>query len=246
MNNNIKKYLIYIRYSLPVLSLLAILGMLFVPSYRFIFSGKAGERVSAANLLLNSWDKVRDALFGNLEQTNATITFSKIIFALIIVFVILFLLSIAISIWSAIIAFRCFLSDNEESAEYDRRIFCVFIPNRIALTALTSIGGVIALFPYLMPWLYGILSENISFVLEAPDALTVGGALILTVIVLSFVCARFERAFDADIFEKTKKNEPVGENSVSDDNDKGVETNIDRESRAHIRSLFDKDGDDKK
>jgi hypothetical protein len=97
-----------------------------------------------------------------------------------------------------------------------------------------------------MPWLYGILSENISFVLEAPDALTVGGALILTVVVLSFVCARFERAFDADIFEKTKKNESVGENSVSDDNDKNVETNIDRESRAHIRSLFDKGGDDKK
>ena len=138
------------------------------------------------------------------------------------------------------------MSENEESAEYDRRFFCVFIPNRIALTALTSIGGSIALFPYLMPWLYGILSENISFVLEAPDALTVGGALILTVVVLSFVCARFERAFDADIFEKTKKNEPVGENSVSDDNDKDVETNIDRESRARIRHLFDKDGDDKK
>ena len=175
MNNNIKKYLIYIRYSLPAVSLLAILGMLFVPSYRFIFSGKAGERVSAAELLINSWDRVREALFGNLEQTNATITFSRIVFALIIAFAVIFIISFAVSVWSAIVAFRCFLSNNEESAENDRRIFCVFIPNRIVLTALTSVGGAIALFPYLMPWLYSILSENISFVLEAPDALTVGG-----------------------------------------------------------------------
>lgn len=146
MKGNTKKYLIYIRYSLPIFALLITTVMLFVPSYRFIFSGKLGERMSVATLISNSWEQARGILFGTAEHTDAAMIFSKILFTLIILSVLLLLFSICVSIWSAIVAFRCFLDDDEEDAEKFRRIFTVFVPNRIVLCILSSIGLVIAIF----------------------------------------------------------------------------------------------------
>ena len=57
INENAKKYLIYIRYLLPIIALIIIFSMLFVPSYRFIFSGKAApsykEAKNVIELILN-------------------------------------------------------------------------------------------------------------------------------------------------------------------------------------------------
>lgn len=244
MKSNFKKILIYIRYLLPIPTLLAIFGMLFVPAYRFAYSGTTTDRVSTWDLLLSNWESTRTVLFGTAEATADKMFFSWVVFPTIIIFAILFLLSLAVSVWSAVIAFICFLSNNEESAERDRKFFCVFIPNRIVLTLLTSIGGAVSLLPHLLAHLNTVYSIKTTLVLEAPDALIIGGTLILCVIVLSIVCARFERAFDADIFKKEK---PADESSddISDDDD-DIKENIDYEANARIRSLFDKSKEDKK
>ena len=245
MNSNVKKYLIYLRYSLPVFALLVIFVMLFIPTYRFIFSGKAGELISGSTLIANSWEQSRNVLFGAAEQVDLDVTFSKILFTLIIVFSILFLLSLAISIWAAIVAFRCFLSNDEEGAENSRRIFCVFVPNRIVLTVLSSLGAVIVCLPYLMKPLYAyIYSESVSLVLEAPDALIVGGVLLLCTVVLSIVCAPMERAFGADIFPKNKKSDDFFDDNDDEENDQGSnDEDIDCEAKERIRRLFDGDKD---
>ena len=240
MKENTKKYLIYIRYLLPIFTDLVIFAMLFVPSYRFIFSGKAGELMSGAKLISNSWDQVRNILFGTAEQTDAAMIFSKILFALIIILAIVFLLSLAVSIWSATVAFRCFLSDGED-AENSRRVFKVFIPNRIVLCIITSLGLAITLLPYLMKPLYAFTySQQVTAVLEAPDALIAGGVLVLATIVLSIICAPSEKAFDADIFKKDSDDTKT-EDASYDDEEKHED--MDDESKKRIRHLFDEDKD---
>ena len=250
MKNNGRKYLIYFRYILPIVSHLIIFVMLFVPSYRFIFSGKAGELMSSAKLISNSWDQVRNTLFGAAEQTGAAMIFSKTLFAIIIIFAILFLLSLAVSIYSAVVAFRYFLSGDEKSAEEQARVMRAFIPNRIVLCILSSLGMFIASMPYLMKPLYAFTySQQVTVVLEAPDALIVGGVFVAFSIALSIICAPIERAFDADIFPKRKKassdifDDEEYDESDSDENKDG-ETNA--ESNEYIRRLFYKEDDSDK
>ena len=242
MNKDTKKYLIYLRYVLPIIALVVMLAMLFVPSYRFIFSGKAGELMSNAKLISNSWEQARTVLFGTAEKTDAALIFSRILFALVIISVLLFLLALAVSIWSAIVAFKCFLSDDEEGAEKSRRTFCAFVPNRIVLCAIILLSVLLAVIPYLMSPLYDFTySEPVSVVLEAPDALIIGGALLLCSIALSIVCAPIERAFDADIFEKEKADALEGDGEPEENELDNAD--IDQEASERIRRLFNKDND---
>ena len=238
MKKNGKKYLIYLRYALPILSYIVIAVMLFVPSHRFIFSGKAGELMSVSTLVSNSWEQARNVLFGTAEQTDAALIFSRWLLALIIVSVLLLLLSFAVSVWSAIVAFRYFLSDDEESAYRSVCVLRAFIPNRIILCILSSLGITVALLPYLMTPLYAFTySQNVTAVLEAPDALIIGGVLIFACFVLSAVSAAMEKELDADMFKKDKKT--VDAVTACDDENECEQ--IDVESKARIRGLFDKD-----
>ena len=239
MKKNGKKYLIYLRYALPILSYIVIAVMLFVPSHRFIFSGKAGELMSVSTLISNSWEQARNVLFGAAEQTDAALIFSRWLLAIIIVSVLLLLLSLAVSVWSAIVAFRYFLSDDEESAYRSVCVLRAFVPNRIILCILSSLGITVAVLPYFMTPLYAFTySQNVTAVLEAPDALTVGGLLVFVCLVLSAVSAAMEKELEADIFKKNKKEV----DAVTADGEENEREEIDTESKERIRRLFDKDG----
>lgn len=239
---------IYIRYALPVISLLAIFAMLFVPAHRFIFSGKAGEKISVARLILNSWDQSRNVLFGTADQTDAAIIFSRALFIILIVLAVLYIISLAISVWSAFTAFRFFLSDDEEASEKQRRIFCAFIPNRIALCASNLLGLAIAALPYIMTPLYDLTySQKVTAVLEPPfiDSLIVGGVLLMVSFILSAFSAPIERAFSADIFVKAEK---IG-NMKAEEEEEIEKVDVSSSENARIRELFFKksnnDTDDK-
>ena len=143
MKKDIKKIFIYARYVLPIVALIVIFIMSFVPSFRFVFDGDDGLDMSLAKLVSNSWEESRNILFGSGERTDASVIFSRTLFSLIIALTIASLISFAVSVWSMIVAFKCFLSDDEESAERWRTVFCVFVPNRIVLCILTSLGFLI-------------------------------------------------------------------------------------------------------
>ncbi len=229
---------------MPIITLLAIILMLFVPSYRFIFSGEVGEQMSASTLISNSWEQARNILFGTAEHTDAALIFSRTLFIVIIVFVILLLLSLFISVWSAFVAFRCFWSDDEEGAQKSRNTFVVFVPNRVVLSAFLMVGLLIATFPYLMKPLYMFAySQRVSVVLEAPDALIVGGALFVATCILSVICAKFERAFDADIFNKQKNEADDYSDGASEEASEVEYSETDDDTKERIRRLFE---DDKK
>ena len=250
MKKDVKKHstdltlLIYIRYLLPIFASIVIFAMLFVPSYRFIFSGEVGDPMSTARLLSNSWEQARNVLFGVGEQTNMAISFSKILFTLIIILVVIFLLSVVVSIWTATVAFRCFFNKDSEKVERSRQILLVFIPNRIILSIFTVLSLSISCLPYLMKPIYWVTySQAVSVVLEAPDSLIIGGVLVLAIIVLSCVCARIECKLEMNLFAKVEDSgELLAENNNQSDD---IET-LDDMSKDRIRSLFDNDKNNKK
>lgn len=243
MKKDVKKtsiYFIYLRYLLQIIAPIVIFAMFFVPSYRFIFSGEVGDPMSTARLLSNSWEQARNVLFGAAEQTNMAMSFSKILFALIIILVLIFVLSIFVSIWSVVVAFRCYFSEDEENAEKSRCLFCVFIPNRIVLSLFTVLSLAISLLPYLMKPLYWFTySQAVTVILEAPDSLIVGGAFVLAIIVFSIVCAPFERKLGMDVFAKNKENDESTEDKKYVQSD--CNENIDDDSKERIRKLFNDD-----
>ena len=205
MKENGKKILIYTRYILPVLSHIAMLFMFLVPSYTFIVDGKAGERMSLADVISAYWEKSREVLFGAVEHTGSDEVFSKIMFTMIIVFAIFFVVSFAISVWTAIVAFRVFLSNSEDSAERGRKFFLVFVPNRIVAFILTSIGIFISTIPYFMSPITSLTGGSIvKMVLESIDPFWVGIILIIISFVFSVMTSYIEKYLDVDIFKKDK------------------------------------------
>ena len=205
MKGNAKKILIYTRYALPVLSHIVMLVMFFIPTYRF----GVGDCLSLTDFISLYWDKSRDVLFGlSNDYTASDETFATIMFSAIIIFAIMFIISFVISVWTAIVAFRFFLSDDEESAEKWRRLFVVFVPNRIVAFILSGLGIFIALLPYFITPLSTLTgSGTVSMVLEAPDALTVGLILLVVSFILSVSSSYIEKYIDVDVFEKLDEDE---------------------------------------
>ena len=245
INENAKKYLIYIRYLLPIIALIIIFSMLFVPSYRFIFSGKAGERLSTATLISNSWEQVRNILFATEEQKSPDLIFARIVFSMIIAVTVLYVFAFAMAIWSAVVAFRCFLSDDEESAERGRRLFIAFCPNRIVLFICNLAGLAIAVFPYCMRPIYGgVYSEHVVPVLEAPDSFWVGTFILALCGILSVISAIMEKKLDVDIFKKDKKTleEEISELNSSE----SAEVDMNQEEVERIKNMFKKEKDNNK
>ena len=205
MKDNGKKILIYTRYILPVLSHIVMIAMFFVPSYIFILDGKAGNRMSLANFISAYWEKSRDVLFGTAEHTGSDELFAKIMFVMIIAFAIFFVVSFAISIWTAIVAFRVFLSNDEDSAESGRKFFVVFVPNRIIACVFSSIGILISTIPYFITPLTSLTGATVvKMVLEFADTLTVGGILLVICLVFSVGCSYVEKYMGVDVFKKDK------------------------------------------
>ena len=245
INENAKKYLIYIRYLLPIIALIIIFSMLFVPSYRFIFSGKAGERLSTATLISNSWEQVRNILFATEEQKSPDLIFARIVFSMIIAVTVLYVFAFAMAIWSAVVAFRCFLSDDEESAEKGRRLFIAFCPNRIVLFICNLAGLAIAVFPYCMRPIYGgVYSEHVVPVLEAPDSFGVGTLILALCGILSVISVIMEKKLDVDIFKKDKKTleEEISELNSSE----SAEVDMNQEEVERIKNMFKKEKDNNK
>ena len=251
MKKDFKKYLIYLRYSLPIVTVLSVFGMLFVPSHFLYFADgetKLTEYRSSAQLFWGFWNNSREMLFGSENLELGELSFARILFVLIIVLFLAFAFSLAVSIWSAIVSFYYFLSDNEDSAEYYRRIFCVFIPNRILLCIFTSVGCVVAILPYLVHPIYNLIGANVQVTLIAPDGLIVGGVLTIVTIALSIVCAPIERAFDADVFKKDKQDakDDLYDNDDDEDEYDNGDDSFDSEANERIRRLFEKKDDNKK
>ena len=205
MTKQTKQKLIYLRYILPPVLILLLLLFALIPSYRFVAEGVAREPISLSKLISNSWDESRETLF--VKSANDVkpqeLVFSKTMLGLILGFGALYLVALAVAVWSTYVALKLFISDDEDGAERARTLFITFFPNRIVLTAVEAISIPLVAIPYLMPAIYAYtLGTRVAFTLAAPDGFIFALISIAAISVLSALTAPYERRFDADVFKK--------------------------------------------
>ena len=253
MNKQTKQKLIYARYILPPVLILLILLLTFIPSYRYVAGGDAREPISLSTLISNSWEESRETLFVKSQNDvkPQELVFSKTMLGIILGSGALYLIALAVAAWSAFVALKLFMSDDEDSAERSRTLFITFIPNRIVLTALEALALPMLAIPYIMPLVYAYtLGTRVDFTLAAPDGFIVLSVALVALCVLSALTAPYERRFDADVF---KKREPFGLARAEEAEEEEEEEELSDEELAfkeeqaeRIRRLLGKrDGEDK-
>ncbi len=255
MKKQTKQKLIYARYILPPIFIFLLALIAFIPSYRYAESGSARGAISLAVLISNAWEQGREILFAMPEATVAQMAYGRTLVVLIIVAVALYIISLAVAIWSCAVALKLFVSDDEEGAERSRTLFITFFPNRIVLTVIEALALVLVLFPYLIPLVYAqTLGLNVSVVLNAPDGLIFGIVFIAAIASLSAITAPYERRFDADVFknrvmfsaEMDESDDTDYESVFSTDDEQNERDRALKEEQAElIRKLLNRDKNEK-
>ena len=206
-----KQKIVYARYIFPVVLLLILLAVSLVPAYQYVTSGDGGglsDKFSYFDLVGNYLESSRNALFGT-EMTDEHIldaALSKNVLIIEAIGLVCFLVSLAVSVYSLIMAMKYFLSDDEDAVERQRTFFITLFPNRIVLCVFEFLAVLPFLFPYILPILlekvYASQKLRVTMAVVSVDPIMVAAVGFLILIVLSCVCAPLERQFDADLFKK--------------------------------------------
>ena len=253
MKKQTKQKLIYARYILPPVLLIFLLLLAFIPSYRYVDSGEAREPISLIALLFNSFEQGRNILFATPNATVGQTAFAKVLLSVAIASLLLYVVALAVAIWSTLTALKLFMSDDEEDAERTRTLFITFVPNRIVLTVLEALAIPITLFPYAMPLIYSYtLAYSVRVNLCTPDALIACVLSITAIAIISAITAPYERRFDADVFKKRRafadavaETEETEYSPVFSKSDEGDEYDeLRREQAEKIRKLLEQNKKD--
>ena len=221
---------IFFRYLFPLICAVLIFAALCVPCLQYT-NNQSGtdEPISAMSLMKNSWDQVRNYLFGTGEQTNGNMQFSQTVLVLLILFWLLFALGVAAAVW-AWLAFLRYAEEGREN-ETGRVWFITLIPNRIVLCVLCALMLPVACFPHVVIWLYRSIYVAVELKVYVLDPMWLALALYAALILLSSVSAGYEKSLRMDLFRKPK--ERKGETEETDfDEREGSEEKTDGLSSA--------------
>ena len=252
MKNATKKKLIYIRYVLPPIIMLLIPLLMLIPSYEYVVDGDYRGGVSAWSLIGDSFSSSRQILFGSGEHTLADTSFAQTMLILVLAFVLLYLIAFAASVYCSVVSMKYFFGRDEEKAERSRTLFVTFFPNRICITIAELLVLPLMLLPYFMPSLfesaYYLEDMDVTLLFAGPDALMIGGVLLLGIIALSVICAPMERQFGADVFKKRESFAAEDEEMQTEEIEAAPASKVDDEAREEInrriRELLKKNDDD--
>ena len=235
MKKNTRKGFIYFRYILPIFTAILTLVLMSVPCYRFVTADTGlNKAISCLELMSNSWDTVRDYLFGNGEQVQVTADFAGTVFGLIILSVLLFAIGLASAVYAAVTAFGFFKSGCKESRA--RILFVTLVPNRVVLVLYYALMLPLLFFPRIMPALYdGILRYHVELICQSFDILIVDGIIFALTVAVIFISARYESLCEMNVFIRYKSQESDEEDdTVSDgelDDSEDAYAAMDRKTR---------------
>lgn len=222
MKNSTRRGFIYFRYLFPLAAAVIMIILMLIPCYRYITADTGiNEAVSLWELIGNSWNTVREYLFGSGEKADVTLDFARTLLAVIITLALLFIVGFASAVYAAVSAFRYFHDGCRESRT--RTLFITLVPNRIVLCVYHALMLPIFLLPVLMPLLYkGILAYHVELNVAPFDMIWVAVALYVAVVCVIAVSANFEMLEQKNIFVKRRAftddaEEDDAVESVSDD-----------------------------
>lgn len=202
MKKKQRKGFIYFRYILPVITLSSMLLLMLIPCYRYITADTGvNAAISLGELLGNSWDTVREYIFGAGDKEVVVMNFSKTVFALVIALWVLYAVALASAIYSAVFAFYYFFSGCAESRQ--RMLFVTLTVNRVVLCIYHALALPIFVFPTIMQYLYrGILNYHVELDASPFDVMWVAIALCAVNAVVIAISERLEWSEGMNVYSK--------------------------------------------
>lgn len=205
MKKSSQKDFIYFRYILPIIVAVLMLIAMLVPVYRFITAESGiNAAVSLGELVKNSWDTVRNYIFGaSATKDEATLYFSKVVLAVVVVCVLLFALGVASVVYAAVVALGYFSDGCRESSR--RAMFITLVPNRVVLCVYHALMLPIFFIPMLMPYLYKtLLDTHVELSCRPFDMVFVALVLYVAQTVVIAVSSEYESARAMNVFVRRK------------------------------------------
>ena len=233
MKKTVRKGFIYFRYLFPIFVAVIMLALTFVPCYRFVTADTGiKQAISANELLSNSWETVRNYLFGGQEQVQVTADFAGTLFGVIIVLCLLFAVGLISAIYAAYVAFRFFADGCRESKK--RILFITIFPNRIVLCISYALTLPLLFLPRIMPLLYdGILKYHVELICQPFDMAWIELALVVAVIAVTFISARYETLCEMNVFVRYRdeEEEEEYEEQYATEESEDIFSEMDRKAR---------------
>jgi len=188
-----KEIFIYFRYIFgALLALLMLLGML-IPCLEYTVDTQKSEPVSALTLMSNSWETSRAYLFdGGTQKVDEQTSFSKALFATVILLSALFVLGFLAAFYTAACAFSYF--KNPKKTDNNRIFFLTLMPNQAVVCAFCALTLPLTFLPRIILSFYTNILEyptTLKFSVFEPwiIALVIYALFVVAVI----ISARFER-----------------------------------------------------
>lgn len=244
--------LIYLKAWLPTITVVLLLVAMLIPCLRYTIAGTGTkEPISEATLLSNTWETTRGALFGDGKWQKTELGFAKASFYAMLVSVVLFGLSAAMSVWASVGATRYYLNPRREGKEYAvyRTFFSrpLLFGYQLLMLPLLAFPRIIVLFYQELLFYPTIL--NLTF----PEPLIIGILLLILNLSLTLAAKKWERRMSLDVFASPKQKEEPDElenyeepRFLSEEERQTYEMNekVREEQMERIRKLLARDDED--
>ncbi len=219
MKKTTKPTIIYIRYALPVVMAAVLLVLMLLPAYRFKDADGLKSAVSLFELYGNSWDTVREYIFGNKQVQAPTMDFAKTVMTLIIVLWVLFVVGLASAIYALVSALRAF----RDGAQTGKTVLFVTLTfNRVSLCALHGLMLPVFLLPTLLPVLYrGILAYEVTAIYTPFNLIFAALVVFVAVCVLVAVSKKYEMLLGMNIYAVRRQAPLAEEPQVEEEEEDG-------------------------
>ena len=244
--------LILVRYIYPLVSYIAFAVLALIPCVKFTLDSDTRESMSIFQLIDNSWGSARQYLFSEqISQTNDGTLFYKLIFFSLIISFLLFIIALAVDIFSAAV-YSIYVRSSGNDVCKPQILYQTLIPNRIVLSIIRLLSLPILFFPSLVEYLYQkilIYPVNVSGSAKLPALIAT--AILLIGFILTAVSKRYEILHERNVFSNKTAKSSNEENTYKDITDKESEAKVyhingdTQKSSEKIRRIFNDDDDSK-
>ncbi len=242
-----RRVLLYIKAWLPVVTVVLLMVAMAIPALQYTIMG-VGQReaISEWELLSNSWTTSRATLFGKGDFSVQELGFSKACFWTVLISSILSLVSVGLSVWSAVGATRYLSEPKREDKQ--SALWRTFFTRPLLFVYQLLLLPLVA-FPRIIVWFYqDMMFYPTVLDLTFAEPLMIFGGLLVLWLVATLMMRKWERSMGLDPFadplrERETEEEEAYVPQFSNEEEKKIyemKEQSREEQMAEIRKLFSK------
>lgn len=249
-----RRTLLSVKALLPVVTVVLLLVAMAIPCFTYTVKGTGTlSPISEWTLLSNTWETSRAALFGTGDFTEQELGFSRACFLTVLISSILALVSVGLSVWSAVGAMRYLQKPEKEDKA--RALYRTFF-NRPLLFFYQLLLLPLLAFPRIIVSFYAnMMFYPTTLSLSFAEPLMIGAALLVLWVALTLGMKQWERELGLDPFadpRRSKEEEDVDDYEsqfLSDLNEEDkkvyeMQEKSREEQLARIRQMFSRQEDE--